>query len=332
MTEEELVDNFPISESAKRMLSYVTSGFYEKSYVAKWLYQVMGMEYDDAVKIVEEIPYQFFPETATWGLGWHEEKWGLPVRDDTNYEERRRLIYQKRDYRAPMTPHKMERYLYDVIGMQVNVSDYHDTGPYNWKADNPNAFKVFFTGDESLDTEKARKLIDKLKQSHTTYEMLDVRRIVINERIEHAALKVIAFKTGINFWRIGSFLCYNGETSYTGKQTFRSGKNKRYKLDIILKNEAQVRTKEKTELVRAEYETRVNTGTVIDAAQRFRVEQKTEEKNGTYIRMSAAQYIKEQIGELEVITQTPDCNFFDGKTTFSGNTKYNNKYRKEVEA
>lgn len=157
-----------------------------------------------------------------------------------------------------------------------------------------------------------------LKMDHSEAEKMIVKNIIL--------------KSCINFFMQHSTICYNGETSYTGKKTFSSGKNKRYKLDVILKNEAQVRTKEKTELVRAEYETRVNTGTVIDAEQRFRVEQKTEEKNGAYIRMSAAQYIKEQIGELEVITQTPDCKFFDGKTTFSGNTKYNNKYRKEVEA
>ena len=42
------LEQFPTSESAKRMLSYVTPGFYDNSYVGKWLYQVMGLEYDDA--------------------------------------------------------------------------------------------------------------------------------------------------------------------------------------------------------------------------------------------------------------------------------------------
>ena len=101
------IENFPTSESAKKMLSYVTEGFYDKSYVGKWLYQVMGLEYDAALKIAEELPYQFFPETATWGLMYHEIKWGLPIRKNLSYEERRRLIYQKRDNRAPMTPYRM---------------------------------------------------------------------------------------------------------------------------------------------------------------------------------------------------------------------------------
>ena len=45
------LEQFPTSESAKRMLSYVTPGFYDNSYVGKWLYQVMGLEYDDARKL-----------------------------------------------------------------------------------------------------------------------------------------------------------------------------------------------------------------------------------------------------------------------------------------
>ena len=103
------LENFPTSESAKKMLSYVSDGFYDESYVGKWLFQVMGAEYDKALEIVEDLPAQFFPETATWGLMYHEIKWGLPVRLNLSYAERRRLIYLKRDYRAPMTPYRMER-------------------------------------------------------------------------------------------------------------------------------------------------------------------------------------------------------------------------------
>lgn len=85
MTDEEL-ELFPTSESALKMLSYVTPGFYDKSYVGKWMFQVMGLEYDKALKLAEELPEQFFPETATWGLCWHEIKWGLPVQENLSYQ------------------------------------------------------------------------------------------------------------------------------------------------------------------------------------------------------------------------------------------------------
>ena len=51
------LEAFPTSKSALKMLSYVTQGFYDKSYVGKWLYQVMGQEYDKALKLAEELKY-----------------------------------------------------------------------------------------------------------------------------------------------------------------------------------------------------------------------------------------------------------------------------------
>lgn len=162
------LENFPASDSAKRMLGYVSGGFYDNSYVGKWLYQVMGLEYDAARKTVEELPAQFFPETATWGLMYHEIKWGLPVRENLSYEERRRLIYEKRDYRAPMTPYCMEKHLAAVTGCEVHIADVNDAGKYGFVSPHPNVFKAYFIGD-GLDTKKVKELLNRLKQSHTSY-------------------------------------------------------------------------------------------------------------------------------------------------------------------
>lgn len=100
------IENFPTSQSAKRMMGYITGNeFYGKSYVGKWIFQAMGKEMDDAhLRIEEELPYQAFPETATWGLRYHEEKYGLPVRENLSYKERRKLILEKRNTRAPINP------------------------------------------------------------------------------------------------------------------------------------------------------------------------------------------------------------------------------------
>ena len=38
------LENFPTSPAAKRMMKTV-SPIYDKSYVAKWIFQVMGLEY-----------------------------------------------------------------------------------------------------------------------------------------------------------------------------------------------------------------------------------------------------------------------------------------------
>lgn len=195
------LENFPTSESAKKMLGSVTEGFYDNSYVGKWIYQVMGMEWDSARELFEELPKQFFPETATWGLRFHEIKWGLPVRENLSHEERRRLIYQKRDNRSPMTPWRMEAYLADTTGFAVHIADIHDSGKFGYIPDHPNRFKVFFVGEGTLDAKTAKSILDKIKQSHTVYQMNDWVNIVFDHSaLEKFELQKIKMSSAVNFW------------------------------------------------------------------------------------------------------------------------------------
>lgn len=218
------LENFPTSESALKMLGYVTEGFYDRSYVGKWIFQVMGLEFDAAQKIVEELPDQFFPETATWGLVYHEIKWGLPVRENLPYEERRRLIYQKRDFRAPMTPHRMERYLEDVTGFEVHIADANDSGEYGFVASHPNIFKAYFIGEGSLDSKQICETLDRLKQSHTTYTINDRIEVELdNRKLEHIILQNVRFKMSMPFWK-GNFFdgswVFDGSILMDGKRGY----------------------------------------------------------------------------------------------------------------
>lgn len=195
------LEEFPTSESAKKMLSYVSDGFYDESYVGKWIFQAMGEEYDKALEIVMDLPAQFYPETATWGLMYHEIKWGLPVRQNLPYEERRRLIFQKRDYRAPMTPYRMEKYLADATGFEVHIADISDPGEYGFVPPHPNIFKAYFLGEGSLDSKVVFEMLDRLKQSHTIYTVNDRTEVVLDNRnLEQIILRNIRFKMGIPFW------------------------------------------------------------------------------------------------------------------------------------
>ena len=199
------LENFPTSGSAKRMLGYVSAGVYDNSYVGKWLFQAMGMEYDAARQIVEELPAQFFPETATWGLMYHEVKWGLPVRLNLPYEERRKRIYQKRDCRAPMTPYRIERYLESMTGFEAHVADVCDSGAYGFTAPHPNVFKVYFKGEGTLPVRAAYEALDRLKQSHTVYTVNDRTEIQVDHReLERFLQGRVALAAGIAFF--GRFL------------------------------------------------------------------------------------------------------------------------------
>ena len=156
------LENFPTSEAAQRMLQSVdTGGFYEKSYVGKWIFQVMGLEMDEVRMLIEALPDQAFPETATWGLDYHEQKYGLPVRKELSYDERRRLIYQKRDIRSPMNPYRMEQILENMTGRKAHVND----------EDTPvNTFTVELEpGENTVDVLAAINKLKSIKQSHVSF-------------------------------------------------------------------------------------------------------------------------------------------------------------------
>ena len=163
------LENFPTSDSAKKMISFVSDGFYDTSYVGKWLYQIMGQEYDAAYEMVGSLTDQLFPETATWGLAFHELKWGLPVKESVSDVERRKLIYQKRDVKKSMTPYQMELILSYLYDCKARVYDIHDLGDSEFAPSHPNEFRVIIEPEgEKLDAETITKKIKGLKQSHTT--------------------------------------------------------------------------------------------------------------------------------------------------------------------
>ncbi len=225
------LENFPTSSSALRMLDDVSTGFYENSYVGKWLYQVMGLEYDDAFILTQTLPEQFFPETATWGLRYHEEKWGLPIRESLEDEERRRLIYQKRDYRAPMTPHRMEYYLQNATGFAARISDCHDPGDDGWHPAHPNIFRAVFEGEGTLDVKKAKELLKKIKQSHTTFFIYDkVADVMDNRNLEQMLLWKLTMRTQVPFWG-----CYIFDGAWNLDGSVQLCQKRRYDLRLGLK-------------------------------------------------------------------------------------------------
>ena len=186
------LERFPWSDSANRMLTYVTKGWYDKSYVGKWIYEVMGRELDLATVHIEELPYQMFIDTATWGLKYHEIKYGLPVREDLSYEERRRLLREKKNTKAPMTPWRMEQILKGVTDYDVQVHDCNEPGHY---FSHPNIFSVQLEGETEVELGEVKSKVDKLKQSHTVY-LLSVTYLM-NDLLNAVDREVIGLQVGV---------------------------------------------------------------------------------------------------------------------------------------
>lgn len=166
------LERFPNSEAAQRMLTYVTAHWYDKSYVGKWVFEVMGREIDNVKAIIDSLPEEMLYQTATWALKYHEIKYGLPVLEDLPYEQRRALIQQKKlENKAPMSPWRMEQILKAYTG--EGACEIHDCNDEGWEDyfSHPNIFVVQVDSSASVDITALKQRIDTVKQSHTVYEL-----------------------------------------------------------------------------------------------------------------------------------------------------------------
>lgn len=156
------LENFPTSPAAKRMLKTV-SPIYDKSYVAKWIFQVMGLEIDEAWKFIEELRLQAFPETATWGITYWEQRYNIPPDESLSIEERRQRVIIKRGKRSPMNPARIERIVRDVTGREAIVTE--ENGTYTFHIS-------VLPGESTVDYQELIDTIKSVKPSHLAFKVL----------------------------------------------------------------------------------------------------------------------------------------------------------------
>lgn len=152
------IENFPTSPTAKRMISRV-SPIYDRAYVGKWIFQVMGAEMDEVRLRFEQLRDQAFPETATWAIPYWEQRYGIePVEGETD-EQRRRAIITHRNAREPINPAKMERIIQSLTGCPARVTE--NVAPYTFTVE-------IFAGAErgNFDWDAIFRRLKRIKPSH----------------------------------------------------------------------------------------------------------------------------------------------------------------------
>lgn len=154
------LDNFPTSKTGKEMLHRV-SPIYDNSYVAKWLYQVMGMELDEIKTLFAEMREQVFTTTVTWGIEYQEHKFSIVPDDKLTLEERRARLYRKKVHKYPLNPKRIEIYFKDAWNMDVEVDE----------TVRPGYIDIDFASNRQFDIVSAIKDFIKLKPSHLSLYM-----------------------------------------------------------------------------------------------------------------------------------------------------------------
>lgn len=124
------IDNFPTNETAKDMMDMV-SPIYDKAYVGKWIFQIMGLAMHFASETIKGLEKEAFPQTATYSLGWWEDLYGIETNPDLTDEERRRQIITRRNCRRPMNPARIADMVTDITGRPCFVRE--NTEPYTYE-------------------------------------------------------------------------------------------------------------------------------------------------------------------------------------------------------
>lgn len=151
------------SPTAENMLGMVTRGFYDKSYIALWLFEVIGREYDDMDKWSREIKREIFIQTCTWSIDIWEWVYGISTNPELSLAQRRAQIMAKQLQRPPINPAQIEGLLAAFTGCPVTVTDPSRPYTFSLLVDESNArFPV--------DYKAARELLNKVKPSHLATE------------------------------------------------------------------------------------------------------------------------------------------------------------------
>lgn len=162
------LDNFPANETAQRMLSRV-SPIYDRSYVMKWLYQVMGVELEEMKYYIKTFPLQRFPETASWGIRYLEQKYEIKPDESLELQQRRENAIAARPYRGAITPYRIEQAILDICGIRATVRERAKEYYFEIITDETN---------KTFDYTKVVEIVNKIKPSHMDYG-LQINKIAV---------------------------------------------------------------------------------------------------------------------------------------------------------
>ncbi len=118
------------SPEAKVFLRSVTAGFYNRSRLGLWMYEVIGREWDEMAAWSNDLKQEIFVQTCTWSIAIWEWVYGFEPDESMTLEERRQRILSKILGVRPINPEVLRRGISVVAGADAVVTDF--TAPYSF--------------------------------------------------------------------------------------------------------------------------------------------------------------------------------------------------------
>ena len=213
------------------MLKYVETYYREsKFYTAQ--NNAKGKEFDIIHSIMEDLPNQFNPQTATWGLRFWEEL--LNIDSIGSMEERRIKILSKMATLQYITPFSLERLIKKIFNIEAIIT--RNVAPYTFLA-------KFDYKDEYLNIKAIRQLIEEYKEAHMAYSLLGYynTKLITDIKIVNSLELKNEFYPRANI----EYLKYNGTAKYNGSVRYSKYKTKKkielYPIQLLIKSEEKPR-------------------------------------------------------------------------------------------
>lgn len=157
-------ENVPNSEEIRKyfidLKQYVPS-FISEIIEMETIYDLQGAELGGLLCYLDDIFKQFFIDTATWGLVYWENEYGLETNLTMSYEERREVIKAKKRGQGTTTKEMIKNVAEAFSGGEVNIIE-----------DNANySFIVQFIGIKGIpkNMQIFKNMLEDIKPAHLAY-------------------------------------------------------------------------------------------------------------------------------------------------------------------
>lgn len=178
-------ENIPTKDDLKNyfvdLKRYIPEEIYNLPEI-KAIYDAQGAELGSLLYYIDNIKKQFRIDTATWGLVYWENKYGIETNFNLSYEERREILKAKKRGQGTCTIKMIKNAAEAFSGGECNVIE--NTGPYEFTIQfigikgiprNLQAFK------NMLEDIKPAHLDYKFKYTYTNWDYLDSKYLSFNE-------------------------------------------------------------------------------------------------------------------------------------------------------
>lgn len=211
----------PEAETFRRM---VTKGFYDRSYLGLWMYEVIGREWDEMKAWAEGIKSEIHPQTCTWSIGIWEWVYGFENDESLSLEYRRQRILAKVLGTRPINPEVIRRGVAKITDCDVDIKDF--AGPYRF------ALTIHMPEDRDVFLyESVREYVRTVKPAHlAAFIIWAFQAVIDNTQLEKFLFPQMRLHWYMPFWG-----CYVFDGTWNLDGTVKLCQQRRYDLRLGLK-------------------------------------------------------------------------------------------------